>query len=744
MKTHYSAAELAAMKLPGLPSNERRMRDRAKSKGWASRQVPSKGGKGGMRTEYAVSSLSAEAREAILHHQIKNSSVTVATATLPTTDKTEVGLFIPKNRAPLDLDYCTAKQREEMLARSTVLRKLQELQTAAGTSQKSAMTALLTMARAGQLPDALCATLRMARDARGRKGDEYPSITSLKRWIGKAKNGDLMPRVAQADTRIQPWHAPALALRQRPQGSSLRWITEQLQAQDLTASYHQVARFFREKFSQLDQLKGRYTGSALRSHKFYQHRSSEGLVPAMEVHADGWNTHFTAPHPVNGEFVTYEVWHFHDVATRYVTPPGLGLTENFDVIAKGLENYIREFGVPLIVQTDSTKIVRGSARFTKDPVRSIEERVGCTIVHPKEVGNSQANGICENFNTSWLDKRSRELATYQSKGQMDELTFKRVKKLTAAMVKAANAGDLVERDNKRREAERMGKGMVFTSHAEAVEWLNRIHTEYNHRPHRSLPRIRCDKDGKLRHQTPAEALAQHRENGWKPSLMGDTQAEHETFLIDTFRPRAVIKVTRETVSPYGGMRFRNKDVLGHWNGKHVVVVYDIHEWKSVRVEDMEGTFVCMAEFVHATGYRSITAYEDAEEKRAKARIGLRKKQIKNIEARMPGAAIEAPKPSANHQQLFEEARKLHADAIVIEHPALQHFETADPRAASPLENMSDEAKYALWMELDSEKLNAGELKEAWQERFHAGFPKTAAYRTQQAMHKENGPLEQQL
>lgn len=644
MKTHYSSAELAAMKLPGLPGSVRGIIDRARSAGWASRQVPGKGGKGGMRTEYAVASLPAEAQAALRAAHVERVVQSCAPLVVaPVTVKTTAAACYEVDRAS-----STARQREEELARSTVLRKLDELQHAAGSSREAAMTTLLTMASAGTLGDALCTTLRMARDARGKKGNEYPSVRSLKRWIAKSKAGDLMPKVAQADMRIQPWHALAIALRQRPQGSSLTWLHSQIEAQwdaawgDTIPSYHVVRRFFVEKFSQIDQLKGRYTGSALRSHKFYQHRTSEGLAPAMEVHADGWNTHFTAPHPVTGEFVTYEVWHFHDVATRYVTPPGLGLTENFEVIAKGLENYIRVFGVPLIVQTDSTKIVRGSARFTKDPVRSIEERVGCTIVHPKEVGNSQANGICENFNTSYLDKRSRELATYQSKGQMDELTFKRVKKLTAAMVKAANAGDLALREQKKREAERMGKGLVFTSHAEAVEWLNRIHTEYNDRPHRSLPRVRCPLNGRLRHQSPAEALAQHLANGWEPTLMGDTAEAHEAFLVDTFRPRTIVKVARETVSPYGGMRFRNAEALGHWNGKEVVVVYDIHDWQSVRVEDMKGALICMAEFVAATGYRAVTAYEDAEEKRAKAQIRRREKQIEQIEARTPAAAIEAP------------------------------------------------------------------------------------------------------
>ena len=454
-------------------------------------------------------------------------------------------------------------------------------------------------------------------------------------WLAiKAQSGRMAPAKKQKVVSVKPWHAAAVALRQRPQGSTLRWILEQLNAQGHAVSYDQVARFFRDEFSALDQLKGRFTGSKLRSHTFYQHRSSAGLLPADEVHADGWNTHFSAPHPVTGEFVTYEVWHFHDVVTRYVTPPGLGLTEQFEVIAKGLENYIRVFGRPQHVQTDSTKIIRGSDRFTH-ALHSLEERIGCTIVHPKEVGNSQANGICENFNTSWLDKQSRALATYQSPRQMDELSYKRVKKLTGKMTQALAAGDLLLADKAHTEAERMGKGRVFKSHAEAVAWINQICADYNQRPHRSLPKVRGE-DGKLRHQTPAEALAVHVANGWQPVAVDEDE------LIDLFRPVTRVKVSRETVSPYGGMRYRNPEVLGHWNGKEVMVSYDIHDYQVVWVKELNGAPICEAQFVAATGYRAQSARDAAEEKRAKAQIRALENKIKRVEAeRLHGEAIDA-------------------------------------------------------------------------------------------------------
>lgn len=532
-------------------------------------------------------------------------------------------------------DDTTETQRAERDARQVVEREIYRMMAESGCGKEAAMTAILVQARAGRLERGLDAALRRARDPRGRKGsgDGYPSVRSLKRYLAAP---DKTPRRREKDFRVRPWHALAVELRQRPQGSALTWIAEQLQAAGHGVSYHQVYRFFTEKFSQIDQLKGRFTGSQLRAHRFYQHRTAESLAPADEVHADGWNTHFTAPHPVTGEFVTWEVWHFHDVATRFVTPPGLGLTEQFEVIAKGLEDYIRFFGRPLIVQTDSTKVVRGSDRFTK-ALHSLEARIGCTIVHPKAVGNSQANGICENFNRSWLDVRARELATYQHPDRMDSLTYKRTKKLTGQMVKAWRDGDPELAAQKHAEAERMGRGRVFTSHQEAIEWITRIVDEYNDRPHRALPKVRGE-DGRLRHQTPREALMQHIDQGWEPV------AVDEDTLIDLFRPHKVVRVTRETVSPYGGMRYRNPEVLGHWNGKNVVVAYDIHDWRRVWVKTLHGELICTAEFVAATGYRAQSAYENAEERRAKAQLrDLENKKRKVERERLAkGEVIEAP------------------------------------------------------------------------------------------------------
>lgn len=674
MKTHYSCAELAAMKLPGLPTTERAIQITAARESWPKIKRSGRGG----GWEYPATCLPNSARNALLmhhftqeetHHEQTHSIATAAQSGTPGQAQPRIRIHLaealadpgrgsaetalqpvsqqrpPARRAAAqgqdgagtrglvtvcnaDADDLNSHQREVAAAQARIVRFVADF---AGSAQ-AAIDHLNGLRAVGTLPVPLAWAYDHAWD-KPRKNQRI-NLSTLNNWKAvKKQRGSHAPMRRKQDLSVQPWHMLAVALRQRPQGSSFKWIEEQLRAQNHAVSYDQVTRFFRDKFSQLDQIKGRYTGSQLRSHKFYQHRTADGLAPADMIHADGWNTHFTAPHPVTGEFVTYEVWHFHDVATRYVTAPGIGLTENAEVIARGLENCIRELGVINHLQTDSTKVVKGSERFTK-AMHSLEERLGFTWTHPKEVGNSQANGIAENFNTSWLDKCSRELATYQNKNSMDDLTFKRVKKLTAAMVKAANAGDKALRLAKKNEAERMGKGRVFDSYQQALEWINRIVSKFNDRPHRSLPKIADPATGRKRHQTPREALAEHRANGWEPEALDETE------LIDAFRPHVVVKVTRETVSPYGGMRYRNPEVLGHWNGKQVVVAYDIHDYSQVWVKDLKGLLICVAEFVSATGYAAKTALEDGDEKRTLATLRRIEKKRETVLARNPVMAIE--------------------------------------------------------------------------------------------------------
>ncbi|MFZ3141551.1 Mu transposase C-terminal domain-containing protein [Polaromonas sp.] len=568
--------------------------------------------------------------------------------------------------------YQTNQQRAVADARQAVLRQVKRLEEQAGCTTRQAMLTFLTQAAAGRLDgDTAAAMLELSRDSRGRKASNahvnaagLPTLRTLQNWLTRAQEaqpGDnLAPRLPQPDMVMEPWMVLAVELKRRPQKPttklvmaqmkeawpefSSRWVQknrserggqlatpEQLSA--LAArltfpSYAQVIRFFRDKFSQLDLLNGQHLGSTLRSHKFYQHRTNAGLEPFVEVHADGWNTHFMAPHPITGEYVSYEVWHFHDVATRYTTPFSVGLSESSEVILKGLENCIRVGGVPAIWQTDSTGSVK-NAKVEFDPVASLSARAGLTVVHPQTVGNSQANGIAENYNTR-LDRESRALATYMHPERMDSLAFKQVRKFTGQMVKALIKGDTEAHKTARAAALRVGKGILFENREQMLAWLEEVRVRSNNTPHSALKKITDSATGKVRHQTPQEALDAAIAGGWVPVALD------ESSLVELFHEHVRRVVDRETVKAFAGQRYRHAD-LGAYDRKEVLVCIDTMDGNRVWVKELNGRLICEAKFVSATGYRSQSMYEWALEKRMNAQIKRKENQIEAIQNRMDPA-----------------------------------------------------------------------------------------------------------
>ena len=449
--------------------------------------------------------------------------------------------------------------------------------------------------------------------------------------------GDLAPAVRERDMAVQPWHALAYALAQRPQGGTKRWIAEQIAEQwkpdwgSKVPSYDVVAAFFRDKASRFDVLVGRHTGMDLKSQMPYQPRTREGLWPAMEAHADGWNTHFTAPHPVSGEFVTYEVWTAIDYATAYPTTPAFGISESYEVIAKCLENYIRELGVPAIFQTDNTGSVKND-RFEFDGIASLQARIGFVIKHPSLVavgkGNSQANGLVENLH-AWYDRECRVLATYQAKG-MDGLVLKRVKRITAKLAKST---DVMERAKLQAEAEKAGKGKVFTSFNQAKDWFLTVVEKKRNEPSRGLPKIDDPVTGKRRHMSPRERLDQFRAQGWEPVAMSDAE------LIDAFRPHVRKTVQRGMVTPYAAQKYSHPDLI-HYNGVEVMVAIDIMDPWQVWVKDLEGRLICVASYIQGRLPSPKSMYDDATERRAEAQIKRKESQIEAIENRLSPPVIE--------------------------------------------------------------------------------------------------------
>lgn len=672
--------------------------------------------RGGKQRLYPLSSLPADVQQAVRLSRLNSAAAAYRDET--PVESTAPAAALPAPMAanqPIVVDGAAALTTDQLDCERARDRLLAYVAEYPGSTAR-ALDALNADRHADRLPAPLKWAYEHAWDKP--RADHRLTLRTYFYWHKlKAERGRSAPKRIGKDMTVKPWYGLLLSLRQRPQGSCLNWIAEKIAENweptwgDAPPSYHTIRRVCRDKLSRIDQLKGRYTGSQLRSHRHWQPRSSAGMAPWQEVHADGWATHFTAPHPQSGEYVTYEIWHYHDVATRYVTPPGIGLSETYEVVTAGLERCVRAGGMMAVLQTDSTKVIKGSPKFTADPLLALSERAGFLHVTPVAVGNSQANGICENFNR-WLDQQSRELATYQGAG-MDSLTLKRVKKITAKMVKE---NDPQEREKLRLAAEKTGKGIVFTSFQAASDWINATCEKWNDKPHSSLPKISDPTSGTIRHQTPREALQIKKQAGWQPVALTEEQ------LVDLFRPHVRCRVTREAVSPVGnGQRYRFSG-LGDWNGQDVMVAIDPMDWRQVWIKTLEGEAIGVADLVEASGYRAKAQYELAEEKRATAQLRRNSQKGDRILARRGQTlAVEASDSVIIGGRVLTTKETLQAtEKLTVSAPEAAPVSRSQ---RAPAEN------FAEWQGIDR-RIAAGETVGEAEARWHQSYPKSAQFRVE--------------
>lgn len=642
--------ELAGM--PGVPGTVSGLIRLAKREGWeGQRRLGSKA------IEYNIAVLPPETRQALLAKQVQavtleHAETTSESALSVPTKRTRAMRLVPGRD---ELDH---RQRLVRDARQLLVNLVKTITTRTGMNLKRACVHLLDMAAAGELSNAQLLALAIA-NTKGclnwavKLEDGFPvaiplpgqdlqasachtSLRSLQRWFAEHKDRGsdaLAPGKREADTSIKGWVPYFLAQMQRPQKPSIadswREMCKTLPAEIKPPSYDAVYRWYTQKYSNLDKRRGRHQGSARNPHEGYITRTSEGMAPMLEVHSDGWGTHFTAPHPESGKYVKLEVWHTHDVATRYVFPPSIGFSESMLVIMECLRNTVAFGGVPAVWQTDNTGSVKND-RVSFDPVTSIQARMGVHIVHNLP-GNSQANGICENFN-QYLDSRARHLATYMGR-DMDSLAAKRVLKLTQKLVKAETRE---ARQALVAEAEKAGAGHLIQSYEEACALICQWVDEYNHRPHSALPKITDPVTGKRRHQTPAEAWQAHVANGWQPIPVSTDE------LADLFRAHETRRVRRGRVTLYQQDYYHPE--LEHHNGDEVQVAYDLYDGDRVWVKNLAGRLICEAKVVAARAYRVQSFYEMATGKRLDAAIKRHEGHIDELNRQRPVHTIshEAP------------------------------------------------------------------------------------------------------
>ncbi|MFV3126086.1 Mu transposase C-terminal domain-containing protein [Niveispirillum sp. KHB5.9] len=652
----------------------RSIQRRATTEAWPAQALTVKGGQ---KDFYSVPDLPDDVQRALVRHRLKEAQpATVSevrgTATAP---------------AALMKDW----QRDVMTARLAILAEI-DRQVSAGGSLNKVVDGLVTLSERGELPAALQGLVKAANAKSGetrtlsrrtimrwRKdqreaGSVAPKEASHTGWtrlvevlwpthssvpaVHQAvcaelrRLGEVEPTLDQVQrfvtSEVKPWAATFLRLWQQPRPQSIPQVHEQL-GDELPdgcpmPSLEQCRRFL-AKLDIVTRNKGRMGAMALLSVKGFKRRSTDKFQPLDIVTADGhtfkaWIQH--PAHPMKAfcpEVVTVE-----DAKTRYVFGWSIGHAEATHVVMDAIRNAVETLGQFAIFYSDNgsgfvNEIVAG-------PVIGMLARVGATPQNSTG-GRAQARGRIERLQGSCLKRAARELLTYRGR-DMDREGAKAIEKRVERALKAG---------------ERPKYLMTF---AEFREWLGEQIARYNHRPHSALPKTTCPHTGKVRHQTPHEAMDAAISAGWQPMMLPPEITD------DLYRPYEERRTFRgEVTLPWG--RYFAQDLVG-FGGQMMRVGYDIHDGSRVWVRDQEGRLVAIAERDgNVIDHHPVTAVEHAREKRAAGQIRLLEQHINDRLVERDGyhavESAQAAGPTVDELAAAEaEFDRLEAPAVALPAP----------------------------------------------------------------------------
>jgi transposase-like Mu len=620
MKEAYSAKELASMKLQTLPHAHCNVRNRAKREGWPSEKRTGRGA----GDVYPISGLPDDVQAEIRNrHAVKLLSQPVKSAEERAIDR-EVSL------AMRDVTRLNDKQRQVCDARLAVVVHLRRIAAEVGVNQAVALVS--AQSRAGTLTPDIAQWLDKAV---ARKAGAGVGERTLKQWMADANRCD-------TPTARLATFAPHKTGRPMARLEGLRWLPEFLRHYRLkngvgvNEAYRSFATAWavahegdvtdlpniykvRRALAQmpnLERLRGRLTGAALRAHQTYVKRDwSQAHINDVWM-GDGHSLKMKVQHPDHGQPFTPELTMIMDTRSRMVVGWSLAYSESCIAVGDALRHAISQHGVPAIYYSDNgsgqTNKVLDTDVFGILPRLGIEHQTGLP-------GNPQGRGMIERLNQTVGHLIARQFETYYG-GGADPETVRENLTGVASLAKA-----LAEKKTELTPKQTRAKGKL-PRWDDLLKVIEAVIHHYNHE--REHSEIQC---------TPAALyaalLAEAKE--------GEIVRLSEVELRDMFRPQFTRVVER------GWLKLHNKDYwhreLEKHDGETVVMAVDQHDPTTVIVKSLDGDWICDAKLDgnKRPGFAE-SLVESARRKRAEAAIKRAKHKAEQAAAELRPAIEGTP------------------------------------------------------------------------------------------------------
>ncbi|HSV80093.1 MAG TPA: Mu transposase C-terminal domain-containing protein, partial [Ramlibacter sp.] len=597
MSTWLTARDLAG--LPGMPTTERRTRERLLKLNIPAR---ARAGRGGGQ-EFECSALPSETRTALMINQVAQAGAVIAAhAEAPAKVCPKVNLPQPvaERRPPSQADKAVGD------ARVVLVNQLLDLQRLHGTKRAASLLAL--QLASGQCSDELRAT---ARTANQRARDNSVSPRTLQRWLATYRAegwwGLLPAQVDNQVTELGDDVAAVLGLyhSKDPQFRNLsdaaKKVTKQLAREyDTWTLLYAKARRALPKLNKVDLIKARHSGSERAALLPHKRRDTSTLKPLDVWLIDGHTFKAKVRHPDHGAPFAPELTAVKDAATRLICGWSVALSENVIAVGDALRHAVGNHGVPALLYSDN-----GAGETAKQidcPITGVLARLG-TEHRTGIPGNPQARGLIERSWASFAIKCARQFGSYQG-SDVDSGTLRKASaelaKEQRALKRAEHSGEVIQLSHK------------APSWKQFIDAVDRAVHEYNtqHR-HRSLPKHQSGPHAG-KHMTPAEA--------WEAML--DTSLQHklgELELRMLFMP-AMLRTAKRGEVQFLNQVYFSRDLMAV-DGEQVRVHYDIHDPSFVLIFTVEGEYVCQAEWnANRTEFFAKPVVDMAREKRVKTAL----------------------------------------------------------------------------------------------------------------------------
>lgn len=631
--TWLTAREIAG--LPGMPTSERRTRDRLTSLGIANRTRSGRSGGGGL--EYDCSALPEETRAAIAAQQI----TTAGSTALAVVDTPPVRSFLPTvaETAPAARVPSTA-EKEVADARMRLVNMVHELVPLHGLRRASQLLAArLLTGEAGS------EALSIARKANQRARGDMVSARTLERWISAHRqNGwwGLLPAVETTRELVAVDEDVAAVLgmyhsrdaRFRKLSAAAKEVTRMLgrDFDSWESLYHRARRalnkFGKSAEANVALIKARHTG-AQRDAKLPFKRRDPSMLDFADVYLiDGHTFKAKVRHPDHGAPFAPELTVVLDAATRMIVGWSVNLSESVMAVGDALRHAVSQYGICAILYGDNG--AGETAKAMDCPIDGFCARLG--IDHRTGIpGKPQGHGLIERAWQTHAINAARKFGSYQGR-DVDAGTFRKVAaelaKEQRAVKRAGQTGEVVQLST---------KAPSWQQFIDVVETM--VH-EYNteHR-HRSLPKRA---DGKR--MTPTEAM----EAIFDPSQHGDKPTQLELRML--FMP-AVIRTAKRGEVTFFNQHYQAPELMRRdVDGREVSVRYDIHDPSFVMVYTLSGEYLCDAKWnANRIDYFPKPVIQMAREKRVAAAVKRREQQIETALAELGTTVstqpLSLPEPS---------------------------------------------------------------------------------------------------